>query len=805
MLEKISEARAHAEEVSRHGANNPLEDIKGAWRVYGKLRSKWKKRLKRRKTVVYQKHMDLLDYPDQFNPLSKTISAIKRKASGNTSALDPDKLPEYRDHFLNTFGAKPSGKATQYNIDVLEATDPHNDINLRDVPVSNIKLDDVEFIIKSMTSGKAPGSDTFGIEIYKKGGDTMLEILTTFFKICEEVILTPSIWRQALVALIYKKKGDIHDICNYRPISLTCVLRRVFEQIFRRHYIDRLSNRLHPSQGGFRHNRSTYDQIFILHEALVRNKETIAIFLDIKAAYDTVDRRILWTILSRDFDFSNIEIMMLRSLFDLNVSMLVLKGKLSEAIKNLQGLMQGSSESPNLFNAFINRLVGWLQKCKHKLSVTPDFDINNLFFADDAVLLCVSIIAARILLKICEKWSLVSGITFSPRKCAAIFKNIESTDLCLYNEPIAIVDHYNYLGLELDKYGLNFNLSIENRIKKTLNSISVMRNIGMNVYGWRLHSSAKLYKLFLRSMMEYGLGLVIFPKGAIKKLQAVQNTALRTIAGVSKSTSIEALHTLFATESMEYRNQVLNMKYFKKITETKADHPVGQLLQKLLDNDNASTKKGPAKSFVTKFLTQSRWKHILRSQNDTFPDKKELEELRLQFLQTTQENSGIITRRLPPIESIYGYTFTRECRNLPRENVRALLQWKLNRLSTHQPCSRCGAPVTSYHSIKCSKSTRKLVALARRYKWKKNYRTSHGRLNLIDSLMWQNEKRKRIKWNLYLKLSNIILNIKEVILGHKIESQDVFSDDDDPSEYYNKKLKTAQDNYIKNRKKNNKK
>jgi hypothetical protein len=131
--------------------------------------------------------MDLLDYPDQQKDFAKMISAIKRRRSAPTSALNPDKLPEYREHFLTTFGALPNGKALQYNINVLEDTDPHNDLDLSESPVSNIKQEDIEKIINSMTPGKAPGEDTYAIDIYKKGGDTMLQILTAFFKLCSPI------------------------------------------------------------------------------------------------------------------------------------------------------------------------------------------------------------------------------------------------------------------------------------------------------------------------------------------------------------------------------------------------------------------------------------------------------------------------------------------------------------------------------------------------------------------------------------------------------------------------------------------
>ncbi|KAG0803592.1 hypothetical protein G6F20_013393 [Rhizopus arrhizus] len=52
-------------------------------------------------------------------------------------------------------------------------------------------------------------------------------------------------------------------------------------------------------QGGFRHQRSALDQAICLHDLMHsyrrrHNHYPVVAFLDIKSAYDTVDRRIIW-------------------------------------------------------------------------------------------------------------------------------------------------------------------------------------------------------------------------------------------------------------------------------------------------------------------------------------------------------------------------------------------------------------------------------------------------------------------------------------------------------------------------------
>ena len=55
------------------------------------------------------------------------------------------------------------------------------------------------------------------------------------------------------------KKGVAGNVCNYRPISLTCVPSKVMERVIAQQIFDHLNrnNVLHHAQHGFRKGRST--------------------------------------------------------------------------------------------------------------------------------------------------------------------------------------------------------------------------------------------------------------------------------------------------------------------------------------------------------------------------------------------------------------------------------------------------------------------------------------------------------------------------------------------------------------------
>src|SRR5438270_8496895 len=155
---------------------------------------------------------------------------------------------------------------------------------------------------------------------------------------------------------IYKHKGNPEDIQNYRPISLTCVARRLYERILARRmkgYIKQLSD----YQGGFRENRSTLQQIFCWNEIHVEGTNRKHVFLDLKAAYDMVNRTILWDYLRYRYRMNHQLLHRLMDLFDANETRIALLGKESLPFQNKRGLLQGSSLSPILFNFFIDKLL----------------------------------------------------------------------------------------------------------------------------------------------------------------------------------------------------------------------------------------------------------------------------------------------------------------------------------------------------------------------------------------------------------------------------------------------------------------
>ena len=93
--------------------------------------------------------------------------------------------------------------------------------------------------------------------------------------------------------LVSRPKKEAPEVpTDYPGISITFGLYRILMAIIRQRLVDRLDAKLRPEQLGFRPGRSTTDAIFALVDVTKRktevNESTDAIFIDFKAAYDTV-------------------------------------------------------------------------------------------------------------------------------------------------------------------------------------------------------------------------------------------------------------------------------------------------------------------------------------------------------------------------------------------------------------------------------------------------------------------------------------------------------------------------------------
>ena len=124
---------------------------------------------------------------------------------------------------------------------------------------------EVKEAIRKLKPRKAVGEDEIPNEFITKGGPILQKALTRIFKAIQSEEWIPPDWTQERVKLLHKGKSKT-NLDNYRGIAITSNVGKVFTRIWaeRLGQVVEDNNMLGEIQGGFRKNRSTTDNLFIL-------------------------------------------------------------------------------------------------------------------------------------------------------------------------------------------------------------------------------------------------------------------------------------------------------------------------------------------------------------------------------------------------------------------------------------------------------------------------------------------------------------------------------------------------------------
>ena len=159
--------------------------------------------------------------------------------------------------------------------------------------------------ISKIRINKAPGLDKITNEMLKHTHTDIVPFLTKLFQHIFENKLFPTEWTKSVIVPIHKK-GDLNNCSNYRPISLTSLLSKIYTFILNKRltvFVE-TNNILPIEQAGFRQNQSTIDHIFTLYSMITKqltmNRKLYVAFVDYSRCFDTVNKHALFNVLERN-------------------------------------------------------------------------------------------------------------------------------------------------------------------------------------------------------------------------------------------------------------------------------------------------------------------------------------------------------------------------------------------------------------------------------------------------------------------------------------------------------------------------
>ena len=375
---------------------------------------------RRKKRYLYARTQDL--FKKNPNLLAKYI----REGVPWLDDLDPSPL---REEEVKTFYTSLWGASEKNHIPFTSTGESRVALDLGST-FPAVTIIDINERISRTRKGTAPGLD--GIERKHINGQDIREILRRLYNAILGSNIQPTAWNANRTILIPKHGKDLSKVQNYRPITISSLICRIYWGIVDTKLREVFS--FSARQKGFVHEAGCFNNVHTLNEILRSAKSRsglTAIQLDITKAFDTIPHDAIEAALSRLGLPLGVRESILNAYKSLSTTIEHGGSRIEVPIK--RGVKQGDPLSPFIFNAILDPLLEQLELMKG-FQVRNSEHISALAFADDLILVATEKADAEALLQHTEKYLCDLGMSIAAEKCTS-FTIIKAKDSWYITDP----------------------------------------------------------------------------------------------------------------------------------------------------------------------------------------------------------------------------------------------------------------------------------------------------------------------------------------------------------------------------------
>ena len=298
-----------------------------------------------------------------------------------------------------------------------------------------------------------------------------------------------------------------------------------------------------------------------MFKAINEGNIMLAVFIDLRKAFDTVDFKILKCKLYE----AGIRGLMLNWCVDYlsnRYQCTIANNTVSDALPITCGVPQGSVLGPLFFLIYINDLMYVLNDCKLKL------------YADDTVIYQSDIdhsmasVGLQINLDCFYRWCIENKLTINIKKTKLMVfgtrsrvKKSKSVKISINNECLQLVPSFKYLGILLDST-LSYKQLIASVISTVLHKVTLLSKVKKYLTDC---TALQIYKSMILPYLDYAD--VIFDKANstdLNKLQRLQNRCLKLCASRDRRFSTDLAHKLASVPFLTDRRKAHTLNFMYK-------------------------------------------------------------------------------------------------------------------------------------------------------------------------------------------------------------------------------------------------
>ena len=277
-------------------------------------------------------------------------------------------------------------------------------------------------------------------------------------------------------------------------------------------------------------------------------KNTIEIFLDLSAAFDTIDQEKLLQIMEEELGITGVALQWYRSFLTGRTQRVKINNEYSDSVEVPYGTPQGSVLGPPLFNTNVRSQPKVFQHCKFNTSSFADDSNGRRTFALSFQFQVIKHEVVKCL-KLIVEWSHAHYMKINPDKTEILLfyppelhNEVLIRGVLFEDQCIRFSDCVKNVGVYLDK-NLNMNVHVNH---VTSFCYKILKDIGSIKKNLEKDHLERLVHSVITSILDYCNSLFLnLSKENLFKLQKVQNAAARLILGRRRRESArEALRQL---------------------------------------------------------------------------------------------------------------------------------------------------------------------------------------------------------------------------------------------------------------------